>query len=86
LEVRLSGVVKNNSTSAIPASISGLGDSPDCNTGCTQTVTTSNTNLNITNGDVVCVTGNNITVASMVMAELFVSAKLCYSPERIIKW
>lgn len=42
--------------------ISGLDDSPDCNTGCTQTVSTSNTNLNVNNGDVVCITGNNITV------------------------
>ena len=42
----------------------GLGKSvsPNCSSGCTQTITTSNTNLNVNNGDVVCITGSNITV------------------------
>jgi LruC domain-containing protein len=62
LEVQLSGVLKNSSSSLNEGKVSGLGDSPDCNTGCTQTITTNNTNLNINNGDVVCITGNNITV------------------------
>ena len=40
----------------------GKSASPDCNTGCTQTISTSNQNLNVNNGDVICVTGNNITI------------------------
>ena len=36
--------------------------SPDCNTGCTQTITNNNNNLNVNNGNVICVTGNNITI------------------------
>ncbi len=36
--------------------------SPDCNTGCTQTITSNNTNINVNNGDVICITGSNITV------------------------
>lgn len=40
----------------------GKTSGPDCSTGCTQTVTTNNTNLNVNNGDVICVTGNNITI------------------------
>jgi hypothetical protein len=40
----------------------GKSASPNCNTGCTQTITTSNQNLNVNNGDVICVTGNNITI------------------------
>ncbi|MES2380307.1 MAG: LruC domain-containing protein [Bacteroidota bacterium] len=36
---------------------------PDCSTGCTSTITTSNSNLNINTGDVVCVTGNNISIS-----------------------
>lgn len=34
----------------------------DCNTGCTQTITTSNTNLNVNDKEVICVTGSNITI------------------------
>lgn len=37
--------------------------SPDCNTGCTQTITSNNTNINVSSGNVVCVTGSNITVS-----------------------
>jgi LruC domain-containing protein len=40
----------------------GKSASPNCNTGCTQTISTSNQNLNVNNGDVICVTGNNITI------------------------
>ncbi len=40
----------------------GKTSSPDCSSGCTSTITTSNTNLNLNNGDVVCVTGSNITI------------------------
>ncbi|MFY8019628.1 MAG: LruC domain-containing protein, partial [Bacteroidia bacterium] len=40
----------------------GKSASPDCNTGCTQTITTNNTNLNVNSGAVICVTGNNITI------------------------
>ncbi|SKB82293.1 LruC domain-containing protein [Daejeonella lutea] len=62
VSLSLSAVSPKNTTADSGAKISGLDDSPDCNTGCTQTVTTSNTNLNVNNGDVVCVTGNNITI------------------------
>ncbi len=34
----------------------------DCSSGCTSTITSSTSNLNVNNGDVICVTGNNITV------------------------
>jgi len=34
----------------------------DCSSGCTSTITTSTSNLNVNSGDVICVTGNNITV------------------------
>ena len=36
--------------------------SPDCNSGCTQTISSNNTNINVNSGDVVCITGSNITV------------------------
>lgn len=36
--------------------------SPDCNSGCTQTITSNNTNINVSSGNVICVTGSNITV------------------------
>lgn len=36
--------------------------SPDCSSGCTQTISSSNTNLNVNSGDVICVTGSNITI------------------------
>ena len=37
--------------------------SPDCSTGCTQTITSSTSGVSVNNGNVVCVTGNNITVS-----------------------
>ncbi|MGV3508852.1 MAG: LruC domain-containing protein [Sphingobacteriaceae bacterium] len=43
-----------SSTSADP--------SPDCNTGCTRTITSSTNDIDINTGQVVCVTGNNITI------------------------
>ncbi|MES2656400.1 MAG: LruC domain-containing protein [Bacteroidota bacterium] len=36
---------------------------PDCSSGCTSTITTSNSNLNLNTGDVVCVTGSNISIS-----------------------
>lgn len=37
--------------------------SPDCSSGCTQTITTSTSGVSLNTGNVVCVTGNNITVS-----------------------
>jgi len=34
----------------------------DCNSGCTNTITTSTSNLNVNSGDVICITGSGITV------------------------
>lgn len=34
----------------------------DCTTGCTTTITSSNTNLNVKDKEVICVTGSNITI------------------------
>lgn len=63
LNINMSAPVKNTvSKLASDGQVSGLNDSPDCNTGCTQTITSNNTNLNVNNGDVVCITGSNITV------------------------
>ena len=63
LNVQLSATLKNNlNTLASTNIIAGIDDSPNCNTGCTQTITTSNTNINVNNGDLVCITGSNITV------------------------
>lgn len=41
----------------------GKSGSPDCSSGCTQTITTSTSNINVNTGNIVCVTGNNITVS-----------------------
>ncbi|HEY1062031.1 MAG TPA: LruC domain-containing protein [Daejeonella sp.] len=63
LNVQLSATLKNNlNTLAGTNIIAGIDDSPNCNTGCTQTITTSNTNINVNNGDLICITGSNITV------------------------
>jgi len=35
----------------------------DCNSGCTNTITSSTNNLNVNSGDVICITGSNITVS-----------------------
>ncbi len=40
----------------------GKAGSPDCNSGCTQTITTNNSNITANTGNVICVTGNNITI------------------------
>ena len=40
----------------------GKTSSPDCSSGCTQTITTNNTNLNVSDGQVICVTASNITI------------------------
>ncbi len=63
LSVKLSGLAKDNSSAITDGKISGLSDSPDCTTGCTQTVSTSNSNLSVNDGQVLCITGNNITVS-----------------------
>ncbi len=34
----------------------------DCNTGCTNTITANTSNLNVSEGQVICITGSNITV------------------------
>ncbi len=34
----------------------------DCSSGCTSTITTSTSNLNVNTGNVICITGSNITV------------------------
>jgi LruC domain-containing protein len=63
LSVELSSTLKNNlNTLAGTNIIAGIDDSPSCTTGCTQTITTSNTNINVNNGDLICITGSNITV------------------------
>jgi hypothetical protein len=63
LSVQLSATLKNNlNTLAGTNIIAGIDDSPTCTTGCTQTITTSNTNINVNNGDLICITGSNITV------------------------
>lgn len=35
----------------------------DCNSGCTNTITSTTNNVNVNSGDVLCITGNNITVS-----------------------
>ncbi|MBC7382990.1 MAG: LruC domain-containing protein [Bacteroidia bacterium] len=60
-------VINNNAVVTVisfaePVKLLKSGGGPDCLTGCTQTITTSNTNLIINTGDVVCVTGNNIII------------------------
>jgi LruC domain-containing protein len=35
----------------------------DCNSGCTNTITSNTNNLNVNSGDVICITGSNITVS-----------------------
>lgn len=34
----------------------------DCSSGCSRTITTNTSNVDVNNGDVVCITGSNITV------------------------
>ncbi|WP_175404129.1 LruC domain-containing protein [Mucilaginibacter sp. PPCGB 2223] len=41
----------------------GTPASPDCNSGCSTTITTSTSNVNVNSGNVICITGNNITVS-----------------------
>ncbi len=63
ITLSLSAISPKNTTAGGDVNkISGLDDSPDCNTGCTTTITSSNTNINVNNNEVVCVTGNNITI------------------------
>ncbi|MDP3468947.1 MAG: LruC domain-containing protein [Daejeonella sp.] len=63
LSVQLSSTLKADlNTLAGTNTLAGIDDSPTCTTGCTQTITTSNTNINVNNGDLICITGSNITV------------------------
>ncbi|OYU95806.1 MAG: hypothetical protein CFE21_11760 [Bacteroidetes bacterium B1(2017)] len=50
------------SVATAPVKLGKTSGGPDCSTGCTQTITSNNTNLNVNNGDVICVTGSNITI------------------------
>ncbi|MBW4888229.1 LruC domain-containing protein [Mucilaginibacter sp. HMF5004] len=43
--------------------LGGTVTSPDCNSGCTVTITSSTNNLNVNTGDLICITGSNITVS-----------------------
>lgn len=36
--------------------------SPDCSSGCTSTISSNNSNINVNSGNVVCITGSNITI------------------------
>ncbi len=47
---------------AKPAAHRDLTPLDDCNTGCTNTITTNTSNLNVSEGQVICITGSNITV------------------------
>ena len=38
-------------------------DGPDCTTGCTRSISISNNNINVNNGETVCITGDNTTVS-----------------------
>ncbi len=63
LNVQLSATLNSNLNKlAGTNTIAGIDDSPTCTTGCTQTITSSNTNINVNNGDLICITGSNITV------------------------
>lgn len=63
LSVQMSAPITNAVAKlASDGRISAIDDGPDCSTGCTQTITSNNTNLNVSKDEVVCITGNNITV------------------------
>jgi len=63
LIVQLSSTIKQSNILTVGENkMAGIDDSPDCNKGCTQTITSSNTNINVNKGDVICITGSNITV------------------------
>lgn len=63
LNIQLSATVKNSNILAVGENkMAGIDDSPDCNKGCTETITKSNTNINANKGDVICITGSDITV------------------------
>lgn len=64
-KVNLSGnsVMANISVQTETKKLLGKTSGPDCSTGCTQTITTNNQNINVNSGNVICVTGNNITVS-----------------------
>ena len=47
---------------AVPVPTGKPLDGPDCAIGCTRTITSSNTNINVNTGETVCITGDNIIV------------------------
>jgi hypothetical protein len=63
LSIQLSATLKNNlKTLAGINTSASIDNSPNCTTGCTRTITTSNNNISVNNGELVCITGSNITV------------------------
>lgn len=46
-----------------PVQRGGAYPTDDCNSGCTNTITSSTSNLNVNDGDVICITGSGITVS-----------------------
>lgn len=63
LNVQLSATAKESNIFVVGENkMAGIDDSPDCDKGCTETITKSNTNINVKKGDVICITGSNITV------------------------
>lgn len=63
LSIQLSATLKNNLNALAGLNtLASIDDSPTCTTGCTRTITTSNTNITVNNGELVCITGSNITV------------------------
>lgn len=65
LSVDLSATVKQQKNSATlgQGKVSGLDDGPDCNSGCTSSIFSSTSNLNVNAGQVVCIKGSNINVS-----------------------
>ncbi len=63
LAISLSAISKTASVEASGGKVSGIDDSPNCTTGCTTTIANSTQNLEVLNGQTVCITGNNISVS-----------------------
>ena len=64
LNVQLNATIKSSSILSVGENkMAGIDDSPDCNSkDCTETISTSNSNINTKKGDFICITGSNITV------------------------
>ena len=63
LNIQLSSTIRESNILSVGENkLAGIDDSPDCNKGCTQTITKSDNNINANKGDVICITGSNITV------------------------